>query len=329
MTVYMLSRGSSVTIQRSRLTVNVSLPTRSCALRVAGPAGEPVDHIAPAPGILIIPEPPDAFAVTVESTGGEFPAGALIHADVRAEGVGYAEADDVRLADSIDPAGLRSVTILQFQATGDSVQVFLPSLPTQSVDLSSSAEAMRVETRRQMGSVDAGDRHVVVALDGSASTRVLSRENLTLALELVMGFASSVTTETRISGALIAQDARAVEAQDYSQLPVRLVEELGRVPLRSQSALTAGSFVSTLPADSMVLFVSDALPADFAELGGLPVDVRLVVLMNEDAWSVETQGVTIPVPAAPLDVEMLARLPESHRDAQRTRFVQALAKVGN
>lgn len=326
MTVYMLNRGSSVRIQRSRLTLSTSRPSDTFTIDVTGTDGAEVDHISPAPEIVVVPDPQVSFDVTVRSTAGEFPRGTLIHPNVSVLGVGHAEADEVRLAEGIDLAGLTAVTILHFDVTDAGIEVHLPTLPTAVAALSAGAEAVRVETRRQMGNAPGEVRPVIIALDASGSAHALSQQHLKDTLDLVVGYASSTTSDANISGALVSNDYVPITAKDYSQLPQAMVERLHQTPLRSSVAVTTDAFMRTLPPDSLVIFVSDALPADFMHLAECRAEVRLVVMMSQDAWAVESAGITIPVPAAHLDVVALANLPEAHREAARSAFVQSLSQ---
>ncbi|MBM7815889.1 hypothetical protein JOE56_000583 [Brevibacterium paucivorans] len=326
MTVFMLNRGASVSVNRSRLTLSVTLPSQSDTISVVDTTGAAIDFVAPAPGFVIIPEPPDTFTVSVQSGGQEFPRGSSIFANVKVDATDYTDEDEVRLSEGIDPSGLRSVNILQFTADGGSLRVELPAVSTVAQDLSSSAEAVRVEARRQLGNVDGSSRPVVIALDASASAHTLDAKNVQETLEHIIGYASQITSEGSISGALVSDKYVPVMGSELAELPERMVNELQSAPLRSASVVTSDAFISTLPQDTLVIYVSDSLPVDFERLGNCGVEVKLVVLMSREAWAVESSGVEIPVPATHVDTHALANMPEASRSAALAQFVQALSQ---
>lgn len=326
MTVFMLNRGASVSVNRSRLTLSVTLPSQSDTISVVDNSGAAIDFVAPAPGFVIIPEPPDNFTVSVQSGAQEFPRGSSIFANVKVDATDYTDEDEVRLSEGIDPSGLRSVNILQFTGDGGSLRVELPAVSTVAQDLSSSAEAVRVEARRQLGNVDGSSRPVVIALDASASAHTLDTTSVQETLEHIIGYASQITSEGSISGALVSDRYVPVMGSELAELPERMVNELKNAPLRSSSVVTSDAFVSTLPQETLVIYVSDALPVDFERLGTCGVEVKLVVLMSREAWAVESSGVEIPVPATHVDTHALANMPEASRSAALAQFVQALSQ---
>lgn len=326
MTVFMLNRGASVSVNRSRLTLSVTLPSQSDTINVVDDSGAAIDFVAPAPGFVIIPEPPDSFTVSVQSGAQEFPRGSSIFANVKVDATDYTDEDEVRLSEGIDPSGLRSVNILQFNADGGSLRVELPAVSTVAQDLSSSAEAVRVEARRQLGNVDGSSRPVVIALDASASAHTLDAKNVQETLEHIIGYASQITSEGSISGALVSDKYVPVMGTELAELPEHMVNELQSAPLRSSSVVTSDAFISTLPQDTLVIYVSDSLPVDFERLGTCGVEVKLVVLMSREAWAVESSGVEIPVPATHVDTHALANMPEASRSAALAQFVQALSQ---
>ncbi|GAA2102090.1 hypothetical protein [Brevibacterium salitolerans] len=332
MTVFMLNRGAEIRIPRTRLTLTAHLPVPHARVWAAGADGSEVEHIAPAPGILVVPQPPENLTFGVTTDGREFPAGSVVHLKLKAEGGPGGETDEIRLSEGTDLSGVSGALLLTLRAEGDSLLVRLADLPAARPDLPPLAEAARVETRRRLGGLDAGAaaRTVLLAVDASASTRALDDTVLRGALEILSGFASVVAAGHSVLAALLDAAPEHVRCEDVSALPEAVLRARADRPLRSVFAASSAQLVRSLPAGTAVLFVTDALPADFELLAPLTredgVLRHLVVLGSREDWAVESAGVTLPGGATVIDVAELSELPEPQHSGRLGEIADSLLR---
>lgn len=309
MPTYVLEGGSSITLPTKPVSIRLQ-SSRAGAVRLeALGADGPVRSIAPAPGMLVVPQVPGPVTVrAVPVDGGRFPSGSVLNLTV-----GYESRQDLDpdrgVLNGLDVSGLRHRDVVMLEPTGGRITVTVLGPAAAEEPLTPGAELARDAAREVLGTDQLPGRSAVtavVAVDVSASMRSLHADGTVgQVLDILAGVHRVVGQPARHSlrGCLVAGQARWLPPAPPERFAQETAEAARDLPLSTgfRSAAALESPPSETPTDSAVLhwLVTDGAPADIAALQGR-TDVHVVCLVPNSAREIPMgQGLPVTVVGLP------------------------------
>lgn len=309
MPTYVLEGGSSITLPAKPVSVRLQ-SSRAGAVRLeALGADGPVRSIAPAPGMLVVPQVPGPVTVrAVPVDGGRFESGSVLNLTV-----GYESRQDLDpdrgVLNGLDVSGLRHRDVVMLEPNGDRITVTVLGPAAAEEPLPPVAELARDAAREVLGTDQLPTRSAVTAvvgIDVSASMRGLHADGtVAQVLDILAGVHRVVGRPAKDSlrGCLVAGQARWLPPAPPERFAREVAGATQELPLstgfRSGAVLDAQR--SGAPVDGPVLhwLVTDGAPGDIAVLQGRS-DVHLVCLVPGSAREIPLgQGLPTTVVGLP------------------------------
>lgn len=292
MPTYVLEGGSAITLPAKPVSIRLQ-SSRSAAVRLEAVGIDgPVRSIAPAPGMLVVPQVPGPVTVrAVPAEGGRFESGSVLNLTI-----GYESRQDLDpdrgVLNGLDVSGLQHRDVVMLEPNGDRIGVTVLGPAAAEEPLSPGAELARDAAREVLGTDQLPSRSAVtavVAIDVSASMRPLHADGtVAQVLDILAGVHRVVGRPAKgsLRGCLVAGQGRWLSPAPPERFAQEAVQAAQDLPLSTgfRSAAVLDPQRSGAPADSPVLhwLVTDGAPGDVAALQGR-TDVHLVCLVPNSA----------------------------------------------
>lgn len=296
MPTYVLEGGKSITLPNKPVSVRLqSSGAGAVRLEAEGEEHE-VRSIAPAPGLLVVPQVAGPVTVrAVPATGDRFGSGSVLNLVV-----GYESRQDLDpdrgVLNGLDVSGLRHRDVLLLEPAGERITVTVLGPPAAEAPLPPGAALARDTARELLGTDQLPSRQAVravVAVDVSASMRpLLADGSVAQVLDILAGVHRVVgrAESTSLRACLVAGQVRWLPPTPPERFAAETVAACAEVPLFT--GFRAAAAVAGPPAGlegppetpTITWLVTDGVPAEAAALAG--TGAHLVCLMPNSAREV-------------------------------------------
>lgn len=323
---YVLDGAGRVDLPRRPLAVTVDAPGVSVEVWAFGPDGTGAGQVLnPRPGLMILPRVDSETVVMARpsSGAGGFPQGTVLHVTIGVDSERDPDPERAELT-PIDVSGLHGVELATIAPVGDRLEVTArkTAVDVPLSDLAARARSaarglLRVDRLPEM-------RRLLVEVDIDTTISMLPRiedRSIRAVVDIVAGIATVVGARDSVQVNLIGGAVTTPPSGELRDLADRVQAELDVAGL-GVGFRSAAIDRSSRVAETLVVTVTDAVPADRVRDGGAGSAVRphLVLLAPRSAGAAAEVGVTVVappeaggdlVPALLADADELSRVVES------------------